>query len=311
MDNAIGIFKNRVENRQGAENPHFRPMQEIILEAIGNYRNRSNCPVSYKRSPDYRNIEYSSKELKNTADKIVLPKTPKDLVDQLKGKLHGEAGYAYIESWNDNQQFEDLFPTGSGLDARFIQNHPELFDLNGRPVNFNTYFGETKKEGKSVMNEVYEVVLEARKKAGKPISSSHILEHFLQRNSGEIGESLYDTAITLKFMARNDRETGLYSARKNPEVNTLWFVNNILDEFAGPSYHDTLDGEAQINLIGKPYHSFNLVSLLQFVPVELIQSATGFEYLNYGEGHGSSKAIADIQTLSDLRSVEGRLLEYS
>lgn len=311
VDNAIDKLKNRAENQKEYENPQFRPMQIIIQEAIDNYKKGSQKPITYKRSSDYRDINYYSDTIKEISNRTILPKSPKDFIKELKGKLEGEAGYAYLESWNDNQQFEDIFPTGSGLYSRFVQTHPDLFDANGRPKNFGEYFAQIQSEGKSIMQEARSLMSQGREKTGKPVSSSKIVEFFLERNNGELGENLYDTAITLKFMARNDAESGYYSARQDPEKNTKWFSEHILDEFKGPSYHNTPEGESQINLIGKPYHSFNLVSLLKFVPVELIQGATAFEYINYGSGHGSVKAVADLQTLSELRSIEGQLLTYS
>ncbi len=311
VDGAIDTIKQQTEKKVEKENPDFRPLQQIIQEGIDRYSQDGQKPVSYTRSKDYQDITYYADVLKEISDKVILPQSPAYFKAELKKKLYGEAGSAYLESWNDNNQFEDLFPTGSGLYARFLDKNPGIVDANGHPVNFDDYFPKLSDEGKTAMNDIRSHIEDLVTKTGAPVSSAHILKSFLDRNQGNVEQSLVDTSITLKFMARNDPETGLYSARQHPEQNNKWFAAHIKDEFKGPSYHTATDTVEQINLIGKPYHSFNLVSLLQFVPVELIQGATAFEYMNYGSGHGASKADSDLQTLSDLRAIETNLLQYA
>jgi len=311
VDNAIGKIRSRTESEIEQENPNFRPMGEIIKEAIENYKRVAHQNVTFTRSPDYRSIEHYSATLKGIADRTLLPKTPEEFVEQLKIKLYGEVGNAYQASWSDIQQYSLILTNGSGLNARFVEKYPEMFDQADIPKNFTQYYSLAEEEGKSVMKQIRNLIEKARRESRDPVSSSRILEYFLERNNGELGESLHDTAIALKFLARNDIETGKYSAESNPEKNFEWFSENIQDEFKGCSYYKPPEGESHINLIGKPYHSFNLVSLLKFVPVELIQSATGYEYLRFGDEHGSSKAAADLQTLSDLRNIDSLLLQYS
>ena len=44
----------------------------------------------------------------------------------------------------------------------------------------------------------------------QPISASKILEYVLGENNGDLAKSLRDTAIFLKFTARNDLSTGKF-----------------------------------------------------------------------------------------------------
>ena len=57
----------------------------------------------------------------------------------------------------------------------------------------------------------------------QPISASKILEYVLGENNGDLAKSLRDTAIFLKFMARNDLSTGKFVGySQESDVNQRW-----------------------------------------------------------------------------------------
>ena len=146
-----------------------------------------------------------------------------------------------------------------------------------------------------------------RKDSNKPVSASMVLEYFLEKNNGNLAQSVFDTALFLKFMARNNPETGSGTS----EFNETWIKENIQDEYQGPSYSNPSEGESLINLVGKPYHSWNLVSLLQFFPVELIQAGGVYRQAITFKDQGLGKTRSDLQTLSNLRKIEELLMTFS
>lgn len=163
------------------------------------------------------------------------------------------------------------------------------------------------KEGKEEMDEAIRFIEQRREASGKPISSSELLGYFLERNEGDIAPSISDTAIFLKFMARSDPETAKAS---HTSFNKNWFQTNIADEYGGSSYSESLKDGSTINLIGKPYHSWSLVALLPFFPIELIHAAGVYRQLSTLKSQGISKSKADLQTLQDLRATEAVCLKY-
>lgn len=109
-------------------------------------------------------------------------------------------------------------------------------------------------------------------------------------------------------MARNNTNTGDFSA---DDFNIKWYKQNIKDEYQGPTYISPPEGEPVINLIGKPYHSWNLVAMLQFVPLEVVRIGGVQKQLSTFTEQGLGKTRADLQTLENLREVEQFLLSYS
>ena len=109
-------------------------------------------------------------------------------------------------------------------------------------------------------------------------------------------------------MARNNYSTG------KPEFGQTqidWYRKNIKDEFQGSSYIDPPEGEEDINLIGKVYHSWNIVAMRRFFPIELIRLSVLYRQWSVYSSHGLGKIRADLQTLEDLEAIEKVLLKYS
>ena len=147
-----------------------------------------------------------------------------------------------------------------------------------------------------------------------PVSSSRILEHFLSKNEGNIAESLFDTAVFLKFMTRNNLDKRGKFVGDDPEsiANINWMKKDIRDEFDGPAYTQLeANDPSMLNLIGKPYHSWFLVSLLQFFPESVIQAGCYYELFKHVDEHGLGKIKADVSTLSELNGIEKFLNGYT
>jgi len=297
------------ESGPGSENPDYRPMADIIKEGISAYSEGNNQPAFFQRSAAYKDPEYYASVVKEFTSESVLPQMPNKVVDKITSSFPPEAYEAFIQSSCVATNFELLFVPGSGFDIRFRKRHPEYAYKNGSYLKLSfERFRLMEQEGKSEMEEMKQWVEEKSKETKKPISTSLILARFLEKNMGNISYSIFDTALFLKFMARIDLDSGRFSPS---EFNIQWYKQHIKDEYQGPTYTSTLESETAINLIGKPYHSWNLVALLQFFPPELVRAGGLQRQLSNFDQQSLEKTRADLQTLENLRETEQLLLSYS
>lgn len=300
---------NEISETPENKNPTFRPMVEIIEEAVQNYKHKEERTVAYKRSKDYKDKSYYSEKIKKIPFSSILPRRPTNALREIVSQaMPKEAFYAYVSSDSRYGQFADIFSSGSGFHNRLKARHPNLYDSNGRIRNYDEYFDTLKKIGKIEIMDVMSHIAELRKKEGRLLSTSNILEYYLEKNNGDLTASIFDTSIILKFMARNNPETGDSEPGKH---NEEWYQQNFIDEFQGPSFQNPPKGNRVINLIGKPYHSWNLVALLQFFPLEMIQASGVYRQITTFKDQGLGKTRADLQTLTDMSEIEQTLLKYS
>ncbi len=295
------------EGSPNSENPNYRPITEVIEEAVSNYANNTGKSVVYKRDAAYRDKFYYAEEIEKIADASLLPALPSEAIHQLTRKFPSDAFFAYVSSDTTFGQFADLMASGSGFNARFRQNHPELFYGDGRIKDYDNYFLNANKDLQTEIIDTQKSIEAISTRNNSPVSASIVLEHFLGKNDGDLALTVYDTALFLKFMARNDPETGGGTS----EFNEIWMKANIRDEYQGPSYINPPSGERLINLVGKPYHSWNLVTMLQFFPTELIEVGGVYRQAITFRDQGLGKTRSDLQTLNNLREVEKLLLSYS
>ena len=281
------------ESAPNSENPDYRPMTEIIKEGISDYQKQTGKSVFFQRIKEYKGPEYYAGVIKRFALSGLIPQSPNKIVSKLIYSLPGEALAAHSQSSIKIESFDQLYTDGTGFESRYKERHS----------------GSRSEEGKLEINELRRRIEDKSKETGEPVSASFVLSHFLGKNNGDLSHSIFDTAVFLKFMARNDPESGNYLP--SDVVNVVWYRQNIKDEYQGPSYNFPPKNETAINLIGKPYHSWNLVAMLQFVPVEVIRvGGVQKQILNFKE-QGLGKLRSDLQTLKDLRETEKLLLSYS
>jgi len=307
-DCAVSMANKVAEVSNTPENQGFRPVHEIINEGVTNFEKNTGKKAFYQRSKDYKEYDYYKRILDKMSASIILPQTPGDILEKFKDYLPYEAQQAYFSSDLRITSFPEVFAEGSGLYERFKKIHPDFFNDRGQIVNYDKYFAAAEVEAQTEIIETKEFVERTRTKSGNPISSSNLLEYYLGKNDGDLARSVYDTAIFLKFMARSDLQTA--SASYTPST-VRWFQENINDEYQGPSYLDHGDDKTLINLVGKPYHSWNLVALTAFFPVEFVHAAGVYRQLATMRDQGIDKTKADLQTLQDLRQTEQILLSRS
>lgn len=305
-DKAVEMAVSVSEVAPNSENPSFRAIGEIVEEGILNYAaGHKNKPPFFHKIDGYQGVDYYAGIIKEFSRQGMIPQSPNKLVERLAGNLPEAAFEAFFQSRFAIDSYDQLFTKGSGFFERLRNRHPELIDSSGLYVGGNPNREQImQKEAKAEVLTLTELI-EAQR---EPVSSSFVLEHFLEENDGNIGTSMFDSAIYLKFMARNDLETAAY-APTSDKID--WYRRHIKDEYQGPSYRENHGFEEDINLIGKPYHSWNLAAMLQFLPVEFIRVGGLEKQLSTFSEQGLGKTRADLQTLEDLRDVEALLTQYT
>lgn len=307
-DHLVTVANKAAEISKASENQEFKPIYEIIKEGVNNFEASTGKKVFYRRSKDYKDLTYYRKTLDEISALTVIPRSPTDILEKFKDYLPYEAQQAYFSSNLRIMSYPEIFAEGSGLYKRFKDRHPTLFGERGQIVNYDKFFEAMEVEGPMEMKGTKDFVEQKKVESGGPVSTSVLLQHYLEKNEGDLARSIYDTALFLKFMARSDLQTAYYHA---DETTVRWFQENIKDEYRGSSYVGSGDTEALINLLGKPYHSWNLVALTAFFPVEFIHTAGVYRQLVTMHEQGIDKTKADLQTLQDLRQTEQVLISYS
>lgn len=305
-DTAVSNLLRVSELDNRSENPLFRPLQEIISEGITEYEKKSNIKVFYRRSKGYKDINYYADSIKKIIENSMLPR-PATIPDEVIKSFPAEAAEAFESSNMRFSLYLNIFNKGSGFLSRLEKDHPDLFDKQGY-IRSVKALDVTDKQGRIEVSQAKQYVEQLSQMAGHSVSSSHVLEFFLGKNEGDLSKSLYDTALFLKVMARSDPITG---RSKADAENSSWYQGIISDEFQGPTYNNNKLDDETLNLIGKPYHAWNIAMLLQFFPPELIQAGALHRQIATFSEQGLGKTRADLQTLSDLRATETTLLQYS
>jgi len=112
-------------------------------------------------------------------------------------------------------------------------------------------------------------------------------------------------------MTRNDIDNRGQFVGDTPDSvkNIRWMKKNIHDDFEGLSYTDMEINDPRIvNMIGKPYHSWFLIALLQFFPPPVIRAGCYYELFKHINEHGVDKIQADLKTLDELVMVDNLFL---
>lgn len=306
-DNLVSAFLKISEESPNSENSNFKPMQKMLSDEIEIFEKETGTKAYFKRIDEYKGPDFYDKIIKKFNAPSFLFKNPDKLIDEVIRDMPNEASSSFYQSTYVLSSFPEIYQKGSGFLNRFVKKHQELLDSNGVFKDFSVSNNLMVVEGKKEMDEARAFVEDLVSKSNKPIPASVVFGYFLRKNGGDISQSIYDASLFLKFTARNDWNTALHTVdRKNVE----WYKNNILDEYQGPNYVNTPNGERDINLIGKVYHSWNLVALLEFVPVEIIRLGGISKQIHTFSDQGLGKTRSDLQTLKDLREVEKLLLSY-
>lgn len=340
-------------------NPFYRPISEIVGEVI-NAREKAGKPVKFQRVGGYKNYDYYLDKLQESIDdpknrdRGFIETGELNEKDYLLGYLPGTFTNFYdlehpifpseVSSiWEaSNRVFDvsrELLVPGSGIANYVIKQlgpeSRELLEFVGG--NYWTYH---KEEVDTVVRSYLLSVkthIEAQAAKEGAVSAGVIFGWFLDKNAGDIGSSLLDTMIFLKFMARQDTTIETFDEVKlDPELskaNEEWFKKNILDEYGKVgNYHELphetfsykgllswstklADREVDkdlhlINQIGKPYHAWNIALMPMVVPPSIAQAGVAWRQYDTFPAQGSVKTAADFEAALELDQLQKTLLKY-
>lgn len=171
-----------------------------------------------------------------------------------------------------------------------------------------------------------------------PVSAGEIFAYCLDRNNGDVGESLADTTLFLKYMARNDTTFSVLDEVKlDPEKskeNEEWFRKNILDEYGRVGSYSNLPHKTYpykgilsryanlaysevdkdfhlLNQIGKPYHVWNIVMVDTAVPPMIVQLGVAYRQGITFSQQGPIKTAADFRAALELNKLEALSQRYT
>ncbi len=285
------------------DNPHFRQIHVIVNEGLLDYETKSGKKTFFKRNPAYKDWVFYQKKLIDARNSIgVVAQSPEEIAKYILTSLPDSVQQRYRQSATYLGNYELAFYNGSGMWNRLVKSDIDMSDNIAVATKSKEYVFEAKNY---IENQV-------KNHNNKPVSASNLFSFFLQKNEGNIAESLEDTYIFLKRAARNNFETGDFVGHQNDQNKPCvdWMKANVLDEYGAEPYDKPTDIHNAINLVGKPYHTWNLLATIVWVPSQVVIIAGTREQLNYASSQGISKIETDLLTLADLQKTEELLLKH-
>lgn len=313
------------------DNPSRKPLSRLIDLGIKEYGKNIFFKTSepFLTEQQFAEILESGKDsLSDEAKKI----TVQDLITWLKGEgnvddenmkriqefLAAVKDYAYMQRteiwagddyWGTSELFK--FDPDSGIAKRSLENdssNPEQYALDD-------------------LNETWDYLKRLYSESGNRVSTSRILAHYLEKNTGDLGLAIYDTAIFLKVLARNDFVDLSYIADKpERQQEVCERFSMIKDEFSliGKDfglpivqqtglYDDTENKDkSMINQVGLAYHQWFITALLMKmdrVPIKV--STIGSQLLEINTAQGRTKTASDFQTLLELEDTDRYIKSFA
>ncbi|MEK7526417.1 MAG: hypothetical protein AAB546_02980 [Patescibacteria group bacterium] len=329
-----------------SRNPSYRPMGEIISEAIDNYQKKGNR-VTFKHVDGYKDTDYYIDRMQEIASDNRNPELGKYdtqsevVIKKLLGIDPKAFSRAVIndpnffppgvsEIWNSSIYYfsstTEIIIPGSGFEERINEESQIDNGISTEEVILG-YIQDIRKHVELLVTN-----------GGQPISAGEIFEYCLNRDEGSIDMSLRDTMIFLKYMARNDISltsldpTTFLSLGKSQE-NEDWFKENILDEYGKVGNYQTLPHETYpyngllskyesvantsvdkdlhlLNQIGKPYHAWNLALLTVAMPPPIAQMGLAWHAGLLFSEHGPVKIAADFRAALELKDISAKFVQY-
>lgn len=298
----------KIYDLEGGKNELYRPVVDQIHGAVERSE-QEGIKVTYSTSPEFQSLlELTPAATKILQNEIIATiKTREisgsrfkyDAIELVKNRLPQEVVVMLIRAGSDIENLEDLRAIeGSGFAKR--QNvEQDIQDL----VSF--------------------LNIQARDNIGVPPASSDIVYFWIKRNNGDLRATLWDTAISFKFMARNNIRTGKFTGDFPEEFgwNVEFYNKYIKDEFSVVgswsdlyskygSYSDDPNHSA-LNRIGLPYHAYTKVAMLDTFPSQFVSSLTAGQMWAGFKDQGEIKVYTNLIQASELDNIEKYLNSLS
>lgn len=349
------------------ENQSYKPITGIIQHELQK-REKQGKPIVFRRVANYQGLNYYLDKF----NKIVNDPSNRDRTFIETGETPASAYFlGYIPgtfenaiTFHENGLFppdvlqvweasHDVFGSscnllvpGSGFADRTVRDlGRESEVLVAQYTKRGNEFYDYWTPNQELVNEsVRKQLLEARKHIAEkvsenngPVSAGVIFGYFIDQNEGDISKSLIDTAIFLKFMARQDTSFRTFDyVGYDPEAtsaNENWYKLNILDEYGRVGNYAVLPHETYpyagilsyseeltdrevdkdlhlLNQIGKPYHAWFIAFMLIVVPPEIAQVGVAWRQQETFSRQGCIKTSADFRIALDLPNLLVLLNQY-
>jgi len=185
------------------------------------------------------------------------------------------------------------------------------------------------------LKDTKEWISKVREDMGEPITISYLIAYYLQKNSGDLYQSMWDSTLFLKMLSRNSfdsllasntyegaRDTGyLFKDEFSPHISHNWLIEQFE---AGkiskdsPLYlsrdFDNPDGKTfmPINKAGTLYHCMNLITWAATCMDSVLVEGMVLAYYNEEKiggvdrkiEHGVDKVKADLLIAKNAKSIK-------
>ncbi|MDO8487840.1 MAG: SpoIIE family protein phosphatase [bacterium] len=320
-----------------ATNPDYKPYLEIVKSGVQLYqRGHPNASVTWARKPE----RYMVSDLAEALTKKISLDESVVISENLQGRyldnpdiFSGKSALTAIGIIFINN---GLKVNKSLIDSKDVLLHrlPQTISKAAQAAsNVNTFPREalgnfTYGEFETLLDKTEVWVKQQATVQNGPIGSAEILAHLLNETNGDLERSMYLLSEFFRYESRT------VNRRFDPE-RALWMKDHILDEYSLVLPYNSFASPSEIsysgpfklpwnnrptsinydlslkNRVGLPYHSANIVALLNRFSPEFITLMTAGEYITYGDQQGFVKAATDIKVIRQLKEIESYLSSFS
>ncbi len=313
------------ENISVAKNEHYQSISDLLETGIKHFQNlHPETTVSWAQNSDHMSLrDMYSLLVQKLSPEDIKYLTASTYNDEVKKQITLETSHWEVILLSRKYQFAtdsvsdffiDKLPSTIKQRLKKAAKHGEYMAAVANPESFI---------------QLVQFIEEKVEQTGQPCSLAEVIPYTLELTDGNL-----DLALTLLTSFYKQLARGGILKGKNREQ---WFKQHILDEysptmafnnldeglenkrrkislfeklakkFTGENVSATTSYNMNVNLtnqIGKPYHVLDMMSLLSHFSPELITFFVGGEYAQYAIAHGSTKLLADMLVLKELKKIE-------
>lgn len=299
---------NIIYNLEGGKNELYRPVVDQMRDAVEKSE-QEGIKVTYSKNPEFQSIpELTPAAIRILQNEIIATIKYREIaggrfkynaIELVKNRLPDNVVVMLISAASNIENFKDLqVVEGSGFAKR--QNaEQDIRDLDSF------------------------VKSQAGNNGPVRLSSSDIFYFWIKRDNGDLRAALWDTAISLKFFARNNIQTGEFTGNflEESRSNVEFYNTYIKDEFSAVgSYSDLYSkygyypddpNHSALNRIGLPYHAYSKIAMLDTFPFQFVASLTAGQMWAGFENQGEIKAYTNLIQVNELGNIEKYLNSLS
>jgi hypothetical protein len=345
-------IRDKSPELESRSNPERRPLLDLVQEGVSQY----GKPVYYEEKRSREHDDYIDKMADLFLQSGITIADIKKYFDgdpDANRKIHGfkdtaimwlgqgmkegNDGFASLRSVADRQYTQTsgfaqaVLAYESQLEQRAHAN--PAFESRIDDLELNEMLDQ---EVRSMMDgiiaqlhrQMHEKAARSVTNTADKISSSAVLALFLERNEGNLSQSIHDTGIFFKLLTRSTNMGGNYGTGFSWLAEMQFFKDEFsihaegfgLDhrgEDSFPKYSFEVDPDFRgkdlevSNLAGSPYHIYYMAHLLQYYPAETVKVALLSQQLIDFKKQGRVKTLADISALHELEALDAYFKTFS